>query len=247
MTSDQIHAFRTDWLIAKMAEDWCHVYLWITDAHLGHGYPLLEAWGCVPKTTLVWIKDRIGMGNYFRHQHELCLFAVKGKQRLKRSDVPTIFHAKNTGHSRKLMRSMGSLNRVQTVPTWMCLPDRHARDGTCSGMKSIRPRRMLHALNMSPMQRSKGHLERLGSRVAIVEKIHHCYFRLSCLRDSYFAIKSIMASFVSSLTLRSKSTERCFNAWTISRSIRTASNLRADGWGLAGMCPCIPRATLIRN
>ena len=101
MTIDQIDAFGTDWLMAKMADDWCHVYLWITDAHLGHGYPLLESWGCVPKTTLVWVKDRIGMGNYFRHQHELCLFAVKGKQRLKRRDVSTVFHAKNMGHSRK--------------------------------------------------------------------------------------------------------------------------------------------------
>jgi N6-adenosine-specific RNA methylase IME4 len=101
LTIPDIEAFGTRWIVPRMAEDWCHVYLWVTDAHLGYAYPLLQAWGCVPKTTLVWVKDRMGMGNYFRHQHELCIFAVKGNRRLKRKDMSTVFDTRMTKHSEK--------------------------------------------------------------------------------------------------------------------------------------------------
>lgn len=82
-------------------EDFCHLYLWVTDIYAGKVFEILESWGFVPKTWLIWIKDNIGMGNYFRHQHEFCVFAIKGKQRLKRMDVSTIFHAPMTKHSEK--------------------------------------------------------------------------------------------------------------------------------------------------
>lgn len=78
-----------------------HLYLWVTDAYAGDAYSIIRAWGFEPKCSLVWVKDRIGMGNYFRHQHELCFFAVKGNLRLKRMDTPTVFAAPMTKHSEK--------------------------------------------------------------------------------------------------------------------------------------------------
>lgn len=97
MTIDDIALFD----IQRWTADQCHLYLWVTDAYIGHVYSVTEAWGFDAKATLVWVKDRIGMGNYFRHQHELCVFAVKGSLRLKRMDVPTVFHAPMTKHSEK--------------------------------------------------------------------------------------------------------------------------------------------------
>lgn len=79
----------------------CHLYLWVTDAYAGDVYQVIRAWGFEPKAWLIWVKDRIGMGNYFRHQHEPCVFAVKGRLRLKRLDASTVFNAPVGAHSEK--------------------------------------------------------------------------------------------------------------------------------------------------
>lgn len=84
-----------------VAEDFCHLYLWVTDAYAGDVYQVTRAWGFEPKAWLIWQKDRIGMGNYFRHQHEACVFATRGKQRLKRMDASTLFRAPTGAHSAK--------------------------------------------------------------------------------------------------------------------------------------------------
>jgi len=39
---------------------------------------LIEAWSFEYKTGAAWIKDKIGMGYYFRQKHELLLVATKG-------------------------------------------------------------------------------------------------------------------------------------------------------------------------
>lgn len=97
MTLDEVVLFDIQrWV----AED-CHLYLWVTDAYVGHIYSVTEAWGFSAKATLVWVKDRFGMGNYYRHQHELCVFAVKGKMRLSRMNASTVFNAPVTRHSEK--------------------------------------------------------------------------------------------------------------------------------------------------
>jgi len=97
MDLDAVKAFD----LQQWVGDSCHLYLWVTDAYLGRAYEITEIWGFNPKASLVWIKDRIGMGNYYRHQHEVCIFAVKGEMRLKRKDASTIFEAAVTRHSEK--------------------------------------------------------------------------------------------------------------------------------------------------
>jgi len=89
--------------VAELADQDCHLYLWITNRSLPKGFPLLEAWGFRYITCLTWRKPSYGMGNYFRGQTEHVLFAVKGSQPLKRKDVGTIFDAPRGkgGHSSK--------------------------------------------------------------------------------------------------------------------------------------------------
>jgi len=98
MTLSQIAKFNIGRWVAP---DGCHLYLWVTDAYLGDTYPIIKEWGFVPKVSLIWVKDRIGMGNYYRHQHEVCIFAVKGSLKLKRKDLSTVFYAPVAGHSEK--------------------------------------------------------------------------------------------------------------------------------------------------
>lgn len=56
-----------------------HLYMWVTNNYLESGLWLVRALGFRYITNLNWPKDRYGIGRYFRGQHELCLFAVRGK------------------------------------------------------------------------------------------------------------------------------------------------------------------------
>lgn len=89
--------------VGGLADDDCHIYLWITNRSLPKGFRLLEAWGFRYITALTWVKPHFGMGNYFRGQTEHVLFGVKGSQPLKRKDVGTVFTAGRGagGHSSK--------------------------------------------------------------------------------------------------------------------------------------------------
>lgn len=99
MSIDQLAALD----VAKLADDDCHLYLWITNRSLPKGFRLLDAWGFRYVTMLTWVKPSFGMGNYFRGQTEHVLFGVRGSQPLKRRDAATVFHAPRgpAGHSSK--------------------------------------------------------------------------------------------------------------------------------------------------
>ena len=89
--------------VGGLADEDCHIYLWITNRSLPKGFRLLEAWGFRYITAITWVKPHFGMGNYFRGQTEHVLFGVKGSQPLKRKDVGTAFTASrgSGGHSSK--------------------------------------------------------------------------------------------------------------------------------------------------
>ena len=74
MTVDEICALPVP---AICATD-CILYLWATNPKLLEALRVIEAWGFEYKTNAVWVKDKIGMGYYFRQQHELLLVATRG-------------------------------------------------------------------------------------------------------------------------------------------------------------------------
>ena len=51
----------------------CVLFLWATSPKLAEAMQVVEAWGFTYRTCAVWVKDRIGMGYYFRQRHELLL------------------------------------------------------------------------------------------------------------------------------------------------------------------------------
>lgn len=61
--------------------DGCHLYLWTTNNFLPDAIKVIEAWGFQYITTITWLKDKIGLGQYFRGITEHCLFATT-KRRL---------------------------------------------------------------------------------------------------------------------------------------------------------------------
>ena len=84
------------------AED-CVLFMWGTSPKLREAFALIDAWGFEYKTCGVWVKDKIGMGYYFRQQHELILIATKGDLQLPDEDIrpSSVFKAPRTEHSEK--------------------------------------------------------------------------------------------------------------------------------------------------
>lgn len=54
------------------------LFLWTTSPKLAESMDVIDAWGFVYRTCIIWDKERIGMGYYARQQHELLLIASRG-------------------------------------------------------------------------------------------------------------------------------------------------------------------------
>ena len=55
------------------------LYLWATAPKLLEALQVMKAWGFTYKTQAIWDKTWIGMGYWFRGQHEILLVGTKGK------------------------------------------------------------------------------------------------------------------------------------------------------------------------
>lgn len=55
------------------------IFLWATAPKLLEALDIMKSWGFSYRTNAVWDKEKIGMGYWFRGQHELLLVGVKGK------------------------------------------------------------------------------------------------------------------------------------------------------------------------
>lgn len=129
--------------VAAHAADNCHLYMWCPNALLPDGLALMQAWGFVYKTNLVWYKTRKdggpdgrGVGFYFRNVTELVLFGIRGRQRTLapgRRQVNIVVQPK-TEHSRKPAQQYQLIEECspgpwlelfarQRIPGWTCWGD----------------------------------------------------------------------------------------------------------------------------
>lgn len=101
-----------------IAED-AHMYMWVTNNFLPDGLWLMSELGFVYKTNVVWVKPRIGLGQYFRGQHELCLFGVRGRGVVPRTEdrtIGSVLHAPRGQHSKKPDAFMDIVERRSSGP-----------------------------------------------------------------------------------------------------------------------------------
>ncbi len=108
-----------------------HMYLWVTNNFLPDGLKLMEALGFRYITNLVWVKDSIGLGQYFRGQHELCLFGVKGSLMTATKNASTVLQEQKRLHSQK-PSSMYRLIEMQSPAPRLELFAREPRQGWTS-------------------------------------------------------------------------------------------------------------------
>lgn len=81
----------------------CVLYQWATAPKLEDAKLVMRAWGFTYKTHAVWDKEKMGMGYWFRGQHELLLVGTKGKISPPEPcfRMPSVLREKRTKHSKK--------------------------------------------------------------------------------------------------------------------------------------------------
>tara|TARA_R110002126_G_scaffold4961_6_gene25929 strand:+ start:1197 stop:1721 length:525 start_codon:yes stop_codon:yes gene_type:complete len=89
-----------------LPDDHAHLYFWVTANHMESGLFVMRALGFRYITNVCWVKQRPGLGQYFRGEHELCLFGVRtgGRgpvHRTDRRDIRSTVRADRTRHSVK--------------------------------------------------------------------------------------------------------------------------------------------------
>jgi N6-adenosine-specific RNA methylase IME4 len=77
------------------------VLLWTTHKFLPDAFDILKYWNLEYKATLVWNKEKIGMGAWFRMQCEFCLVGIKGKPYWNNTTFRDILNEPRREHSRK--------------------------------------------------------------------------------------------------------------------------------------------------
>ena len=82
--------------------------LWATAPKLREAFMVIDAWGLTYKTHAIWDKQKIGMGYWFRGQHELLFVATKGNFSPPEPDHrhSSIFSYSRTKHSAKPVEFM---------------------------------------------------------------------------------------------------------------------------------------------
>lgn len=74
MTTDEL----CEMPIEQLALPDAHLHLWTTNGFLFDAPRIIKAWGFVFRSSFVWVKSSIGIGNYWRNSHEFLLTAIRG-------------------------------------------------------------------------------------------------------------------------------------------------------------------------
>jgi len=79
------------------------IFLWATAPKLKEALAVMDAWGFTYKTNAIWDKEIIGMGYWFRGQHEMLLVGVKGNYSPPEEPnrVSSVYIEKRGKHSEK--------------------------------------------------------------------------------------------------------------------------------------------------
>lgn len=120
--------------IRELAADSAHLHLWTTNAFLFECPKIFEAWGFEFKSSFIWVKPQMGMGNYWRNSHEILLTAVRGKGMPFNDHSMQSYLICNRGkHSAKPEQIRGFIERASPGP-YLELFSRRSED-ECPGWK----------------------------------------------------------------------------------------------------------------
>lgn len=110
MTLKDICAFP----VSDLATSDAVLFLWSTSPKLAEAMQVIESWGFVYRTCMVWVKDKIGMGYYARQEHELLLIATRGSLPVPepQNRPPSVIKAPRLAHSEKPVEFYEAIERM---------------------------------------------------------------------------------------------------------------------------------------
>jgi N6-adenosine-specific RNA methylase IME4 len=87
--------------VSQLASYSAHLHLWTTNNFLLEARRVIDAWGFSYKSCFVWVKEQMGMGNYWRVSHEFLMLGVRGRLRFADLSLRSWLQATRTSHSTK--------------------------------------------------------------------------------------------------------------------------------------------------
>jgi len=81
----------------------CVLYMWATAPLLPEALRVISAWGFDYKSCAMWDKEAMGMGYWFRGQHEILMVGVRGKVTSPPTSlrISSVIRCRRGQHSRK--------------------------------------------------------------------------------------------------------------------------------------------------
>lgn len=100
--------------VGDMCHDDCVLFLWATSPKLESALEVIGSWGFSYRTCAVWDKEVIGMGYYFRQQHELLLVATRGNPGapMVSARVSSVIKERRGKHSSKPSKMYGLIETM---------------------------------------------------------------------------------------------------------------------------------------
>lgn len=103
--------------IRELAAKDAHLHLWTTNAFLFDCPRIFEAWGFEFRSSFVWVKPQMGIGNYWRNSHEILLTAIRGNaKRFNDHSMMSWLECERGRHSAKPERIRHMLEKASPGP-----------------------------------------------------------------------------------------------------------------------------------
>jgi N6-adenosine-specific RNA methylase IME4 len=99
MTLDEIKGLK----VSDLATPDAVLFLWAISAMLPDAIEVMRAWGFTYKANAAWVKNQVGMGFWFRNQHELLLVGTRGEMPLplEENRLSSVISSPRQEHSEK--------------------------------------------------------------------------------------------------------------------------------------------------
>lgn len=103
--------------VADLAADDAHLHLWTTSGFLPDAFEVIHYWGFEYRSSFVWVKPQMGMGNSWRISHEFLLFASRGNaKRFSELNHKSWMELPRKKHSQKPREVRDIIERVSPGP-----------------------------------------------------------------------------------------------------------------------------------
>jgi len=90
------------------------LFLWATTPKLTEALTVMDTWGFTYRTAMCWVKDKIGLGFWFRSRFELLLVGLKGQFPTPKPEdrIDAVLEAPRRRHSEKPIEAIERLEQM---------------------------------------------------------------------------------------------------------------------------------------